>query len=113
MLNFAVAVLLVCGVAAQLICCLGMLMAKDPFDKLHLQSPAALLGPGLIAIAISLDAGFSGAALKALIAAAFIAATNPVVCFVTARALLARDPRAADGAGFTREAGVAGAGKGT
>jgi multisubunit Na+/H+ antiporter MnhG subunit len=99
MKHAAEAALLCFGVLAQGICCLGMVMAKNPFDRLHLQAPAAILGPSSIAIAIALHAGLWPAGIKALLAAAFVAATNPLVGLFTARALLARDPRAAEAAG--------------
>jgi multisubunit Na+/H+ antiporter MnhG subunit len=88
-------ILLATAVAVQALCALGLRLAPVPFDRLHLQAPAALLGPPLIAIAIALEGVSATAIAKACLAAAFLACANPLLCFYTASSLLARDPEAA------------------
>src|SRR4051812_46071640 len=91
----AQAILLVISVTSQLLCCAGMLLLRDPFDRLHLQGPSSILGPLCIAIAIALDGHFATAGIKALITALFVLVTNPLITYYTANALLIRDPSVA------------------
>jgi multisubunit Na+/H+ antiporter MnhG subunit len=91
-------ILLALAVTVQALCALGLRLAPDPFDRIHLQAPAALLGPPLIAIAIALSGASATAIAKACVAALFLAVANPLVCYYTAHSLWARAPEAARGA---------------
>jgi multisubunit Na+/H+ antiporter MnhG subunit len=97
-MHAAAAVFLAIAVAVQILCALGLRLAPDPFDRLHLQAPAALLGPPLIAIAVAFSGASATAVAKACVAAVFLACANPLICYYTARSLLARAPEAAGGA---------------
>lgn len=84
--ELAVAALLVAGVAAALLSCLGVLVMGNAYDRLHFTAPAATLAPALLAAAIVLEEGLSAVGVKALLVALVLVATNPVLSHATARA---------------------------
>ena len=84
--ELAVAALLVVGVAAALLSCLGVLVMRDAYDRLHYTAPAASLAPVLLAAAVVLEEGLSAVGVKALLVALVLVATNPVLSHATARA---------------------------
>ena len=84
--ELAVAALLVVGVAAALLSCLGVLVMRDAYDRLHYTAPAATLAPVLLAAAVVLEEGLSAVGVKALLVALVLVATNPVLSHATARA---------------------------
>jgi len=79
-----VAVLLVLGVALQLLACLGLIVMRDSFARLHYLAPA---GFGVVAIAgaILVEESFSVIGDKAIATAAVVLLTGPVLAHVTAR----------------------------
>jgi len=85
-----VVVLLVVGVGIELLCCIGVLVMKDAYDKLHYLGPAAIVGPLLVACAVMTRESLSQAGLKALFAAVVLAIASPVLSHATARALYIR-----------------------
>ena len=84
--ELAVAALLVVGVAAALLSCLGVLVMRDAYDRLHYTAPAATLAPVLLAAAVVVEEGLSAVGVKALLVALVLVATNPVLSHATARA---------------------------
>lgn len=93
-----VAVLLVAGVFAEILCCLGVLVMRSAYARLHYTAPAGL-GAVLLALAIVLREGFSLIGDKALLIAVFVVVTSPVLSHVTARAVRIREL----GDGVTRD----------
>jgi multicomponent Na+:H+ antiporter subunit G len=81
----AVAVLLAAGVAVQLLCCLGLLVMSDTFDRLHYLGPAATLGPLLIGAAVLLRHSSGQACVKIVLLVVLLLLINPVVTHATAR----------------------------
>ena len=57
MSSIAVAALLIAGVAIELLCCIGVLVMRGPYARLHYTAPAGL-GALLIALAVVVRAGF-------------------------------------------------------
>jgi multisubunit Na+/H+ antiporter MnhG subunit len=97
----AIAVLLVIGVAISTLCCLGVLVAVDVFDKLHFTGPVAVIVPILVALAIAFAEGLSQATLKAFLVAALLGGFGPLVTHATARSARIRqyggwEPREGD-----------------
>jgi monovalent cation/proton antiporter MnhG/PhaG subunit len=86
----AVGVLIVFGVLVELGCCVGVVVMRDAYDKLHYTGPAAILGPLAFAVAIVIREGLSQAGVKALLVAVLLALTNPVLAHATGRALYIR-----------------------
>ena len=79
-------VLLVLGVGIELACCVGVLVMRGVYDKLHYTSPASTLGAFAIAGAVVLRESFVQFGIKALLVAVVLMITNPVLSHATARA---------------------------
>jgi monovalent cation/proton antiporter MnhG/PhaG subunit len=81
-----VAALLVVGVGVTLGACVGVLVMRDAYDRLHYTAPATTIAPLAIAAAIVLEERLSAAGIKALLVALALLVTNPVLTHATARA---------------------------
>jgi monovalent cation/proton antiporter MnhG/PhaG subunit len=79
------AVLLSVGVLLQLLCCLGLLVARDVFDRLHFLSTAGAIGPAAIAAAVVLEHGLSTFGVKALLVTVMAGVTGPVMTHAIAK----------------------------
>src|SRR5205085_12298386 len=88
--HIVLVVLLVAGVGLEAVCCLGLIVMRDVYDRLHYAAPGAF-GAGLIAIAVVVQESFSLIGNKALAAAAVLVLTGPVLVHVTARTARIRD----------------------
>jgi monovalent cation/proton antiporter MnhG/PhaG subunit len=86
----AAAVLLAVGVLVELSCCVGVLLMRDAYDKLHYTGPAAILGPAAVAAAIVIREGVGQAGIKAVLVALLLIVANPVLAHATGRALYIR-----------------------
>jgi monovalent cation/proton antiporter MnhG/PhaG subunit len=92
--NVLVTVLLFCGVAAELVCVLGVVVMRGPFDRLHYAAAGTTLGPVLIGAAIVLRETVqpqgavepSSAALQTAVVVVFMFLLNPALTVLTARA---------------------------
>ncbi|GAC1434315.1 MAG: hypothetical protein NVSMB65_08330 [Chloroflexota bacterium] len=82
----ATGILLTLGVGVELLCCLGLVLMRNVFDRLHYLGPATLLGPLLIALAVVAREALSQAGIKALLIALVLAVVSPVVTHATGRA---------------------------
>jgi len=89
--GLAVAALLALGVAVTWLSCLGVLLMRDPYDRLHYTAPAAALAPVPIAAAVVVTEGLSAAGIKAVLVAMVLVGTNPVLGHATARAARIRE----------------------
>ena len=83
---WAVDVLLVAGVAAQLICCLGVLLARTAFDRLHYAGAASTIGPLLIMVPIIILHGLASEGLQTIAAVVVLLVASPVAVHALARA---------------------------
>ncbi len=79
-------VLLVLGVGTELACCVGVLVMRGVYDKLHYTAPATTLGALAIAGAVLLRTSLVQFGIKALLVALALLITNPVLTHATARA---------------------------
>lgn len=73
------------GVGVSLLACLGVLLLRDAYDRLHFTSPP-ILGGVFIAVAVLVKDSFSLVADKALLVAAFLVVVSPIMTHATARA---------------------------
>ena len=80
------AILLALGVVTELLCCLGLLLARDVYDRLHFMGPATLVGATAIAAAVVLQEANSQAGIKAALIAALLLFASPVLTHAIARA---------------------------
>ena len=74
------------GVGAQVFVCLGVLLMRDALDRVHYIG-ASTLGVVCVCAAVVVGAGPSLIGLKAILTAAFLAVTGPVLTHATARAI--------------------------
>ena len=87
----AVHALIWTAVATELVCCIGIVAARDVFARLHYSAAAGTLGPVLVAVAIAVEEGVrSVAASAALVVAVLLLLGSPAVTIATARAARAR-----------------------
>ncbi len=84
--------LIVAGVVVLAFSCLGVLVMPGALARLHYVSVASL-GAVLVAAAVLVHDGASLIAVKAVLVAAFLVATAPVLAHATARAIHARARR--------------------
>lgn len=83
----AAQVLLWAGVAAELVCCVGVWWMRDVFDRLHYAAAASTLGPVLIGISTALTGtGSLAGNVEAVAATAVLLLVNPLVTHAMARA---------------------------
>lgn len=86
-----VAVLLILGVGIELVCCLGVLVMRGVYDRLHYTGPASF-GAVLIAAAVVIREGvLSQIGAKAVLIAVVLLVVSPVLVHVTARAARLRE----------------------
>lgn len=84
------AVLLVAGLVIVVCSCAGMAVLDDPLDRLHLATPAAMLGSAGICAAIVVRDGLSASGLAAIGVAVILIAANPLAGHAVARAIAIR-----------------------
>jgi monovalent cation/proton antiporter MnhG/PhaG subunit len=83
--------LMAAGAVVELACCVGVVVAHTTEDRLHYTGPAATLGALLICGAVLIHESFSQGGIKAIIVAAALVTTSPVLVHVTARAARVRE----------------------
>ena len=84
------AVLLVAGLAVVVGSCAGMAVLDDPLDRLHLTTPAAMLGSAGICASVVVRVGLSASGLAAIGVAVILIAANPLAGHAVARAIAIR-----------------------
>jgi len=84
--NLVVDLLLGIGVGAQLVCCVGLVVARTVFDRLHFVAAATTAGPFLILAALLVREGLSTQGLESIAAVALLLLANPVLVHALARA---------------------------
>jgi multisubunit Na+/H+ antiporter MnhG subunit len=86
MRDAAITVLLVAGVAVQLLAVLGTVLMRDALDRLH-YSGATVPALLLVVAAVFVRDSFSIIGNKAIALAVLVLAASPVVSHLTARAI--------------------------
>ena len=84
------AVLLVAGLVVVVGSCAGMAVLDDPLDRLHLTTPAAMLGSTGICASVVTRTGLSASGLAAIGVAVILIAANPLAGHAVARAIAIR-----------------------
>jgi monovalent cation/proton antiporter MnhG/PhaG subunit len=89
--DILVAVLLILGVGVELVCCIGVLVMRGVYDRLHYTGPASF-GAVLIAAAIVIREGLlSQIGVKAILIAAILLVVSPALVHATARTARLRE----------------------
>ncbi|MCW3065403.1 MAG: mrpG [Solirubrobacterales bacterium] len=78
--------LLATGIGIELLSCLGVLRARDAYDRLHYLGAASTLGAALVCAAVLVNEGFDQAGDKAVLLAVILAVCGPVLTHATGRA---------------------------
>jgi monovalent cation/proton antiporter MnhG/PhaG subunit len=84
--DLLVDVFLLLGVACQLISCLGVLVFRDVFDRIHFMSAGTSLGPLLIGAAVLVRQTTSAAGITTMMIMGLVLALSPALVIATARA---------------------------
>ncbi len=81
------------GLAAAivLVSSAGVLVMRGAYDKLHFVTPAVLVAPVLVALAVLVYAGFSAATTETLLALLFMVIAGPFLTHATIRAARVRE----------------------
>jgi multisubunit Na+/H+ antiporter MnhG subunit len=69
----------------------GVLVMGDAYQKIHFVTPAALVAPVLVTLAVFVHAGFSATTTEALIALLFMVIAGPFLSHATIRAARVRE----------------------
>ncbi|HLK76970.1 MAG TPA: monovalent cation/H(+) antiporter subunit G [Streptosporangiaceae bacterium] len=69
----------------------GVLVMRDPYQKLHFVTPAALVAPALVALAIFVQAGLVENTGETLVALVFMVIGGPFLSHATMRAIRIRE----------------------
>jgi len=78
--------------AIMILSCIGLVVMRDPIDKLHYVGPVTTLVPFILAGGIVYEEGFtSQAGLKAICIALVMLVSSPLASYVTLRALVVRE----------------------
>lgn len=83
--QLAVDVLVILGIAGELVCCLGLVLARNAFDRLHYSGAATTVPPVMLAAAVLVEESFTQPGLSALVTALLLLFLNPVLVNATAR----------------------------
>jgi multisubunit Na+/H+ antiporter MnhG subunit len=90
--DYAVYTLVAAAVAAELLCCLGLLAMRTAIERLHYAGAATTIGPALAAIAVVVAEGLATTqGLNALVIAVFLLLAGPALTSATARAIRLRE----------------------
>jgi multisubunit Na+/H+ antiporter MnhG subunit len=81
------------GLAAAivLVSSAGVLLMRGVYDKLHFVTPAALVAPVLVTLAVLVHAGFSATTTEVLVALLFMVFSGPFLTHATIRAARVRE----------------------
>jgi len=83
-------ILLVVGTIVALAGCIGLLCARNIFDRLHFLAPGATISAACFVLAFWIQQGWSSAAAKALIILALLVFGGSALTHATARAAWVR-----------------------
>lgn len=84
--SVVVVVLLVAGIAGVALGCVGLLVARETFLRLHYLGPASSLGAPLIIAALVVDAGLSALAIKLVLIGVLLVGSGAVTVVALGRA---------------------------
>lgn len=89
-MNWFVIILLFFVVFAATVSSLGVLLARDAFDRLHYLGPVTIIGGLAILIAVLVHEGFAVITGKVAVTVLILIATGPIITHAIARAGIIR-----------------------
>jgi multicomponent Na+:H+ antiporter subunit G len=84
-------VLLGLAVVIVITASVGVLLMRDPYQKLHFVTPAALVAPALVALAVLVQTGLDENSGETCLALLFMVIAGPFLSHATIRALRVRE----------------------
>lgn len=84
-------ILLALAVAVVIGASLGVLVMRDPYQKLHFVTPAALVAPALVALAVLVQMGLYENTGETWLALLFMVIAGPFLSHATIRAIRIRE----------------------
>jgi multicomponent Na+:H+ antiporter subunit G len=84
--TIAIQVLLAFAVVVALLCCLGILVMKDFYERLHYMAPVATVSAFCILLAVLIQTGWGQATIKTALVFLVLLFMNAVLTHATARA---------------------------
>jgi multisubunit Na+/H+ antiporter MnhG subunit len=84
-------VLLGLAVAVVISAAVGVLVMRDPYQKLHFVTPAALIAPVLVALAVLVQMGLDENTGETCLALLFMVVAGPFLSHATVRAIRVRE----------------------
>jgi len=88
--DLALDVLVGAAVAGELLCCIGLVVMRDVYDRLHYAMAASAVPPFLVAAAVLVEEDWTQPSINALVIAVALFLVNPVAAHATARAARSR-----------------------
>ena len=89
--TMAVEALVWLAVVTSLVCCLGMVMMKDFFERLHYMATVSTVATVALLIAVVIEQGWGQAAIKMSLIVVVLFLMNAVLTHATARAARVRE----------------------
>jgi hypothetical protein len=90
--DYAVTVLVTGGVAAEVVCCVGVLALRSAANRLHYAAAAATLGPALVAAAVCVREGVvSSQGLNSIFVAVLLGVGGAALSGATIRLIRLRE----------------------
>lgn len=83
-------VLLFLGVGIVTVSCISTAIMSDPLDRLHMISPAAMLGSVLLCAGVAVHTGLTSSGIIALVVGVILIGTNPFISHAMARSIVVR-----------------------
>jgi multisubunit Na+/H+ antiporter MnhG subunit len=78
------------GVLGELLCCVGLVVVRDVYDRLHYAMATATVPPFLIAAAVIVEEGWTQPGINAVLIAIVMLVGGGAVAHATARAARSR-----------------------
>ncbi|MDX6409033.1 MAG: Na+/H+ antiporter subunit [Gaiellaceae bacterium] len=88
--DLAIGVLVGLGVVGELLCCVGLVVVRDAYDRLHYAMATATVPPFLVAAAVIVEEGWTQPGINAVLIAVVMFAGGGVAGHATARAARSR-----------------------
>ena len=88
--DISVDVLVVLAVAGELLCCAGLVVMRNVYDRLHYAMAGTTVPPFLLAGAVIVEEGWTQPGINALVVAVVLFVVNPVLAHAAARAARSR-----------------------
>jgi len=88
--DLAIDVLIGAAVAGELLCCVGLVVMRDVYDRLHYAMAATAVPPFLIAAAVVVEEDWTQPGINAFLIAVALFVVGPVIAHATARVVRTR-----------------------